>query len=161
MSFGDSESQVGIVGYGAYVPLYRLPGSEIVRIWTGGRGGSPVREKAVAGLDEDVITMSIEASRNAIARARINRPKLILADEPTGNLDTRTSDEIMDLLQRLNREQGITILFVTHDPEIAEYCNRVIHFRDGRIESDQNNHTQPAADQTQQPLPTGPAVTDH
>ncbi|MCY4023524.1 MAG: hydroxymethylglutaryl-CoA synthase [Anaerolineaceae bacterium] len=64
-------SQVGIVGYGAYVPRYRLPGSEIARIWTGGRGGSPVREKAVAGLDEDVITMSIEAARNAIARARI------------------------------------------------------------------------------------------
>ncbi len=64
-------SQVGIVGYGAYVPRYRLPGSEIARIWTQGTGGSPVREKAVAGLDEDVITMSIEAARNAIARARI------------------------------------------------------------------------------------------
>lgn len=65
-------SQVGIVGYGAYVPRYRLPGSEIARIWTQGRGGSPVREKAVAGLDEDVITMSIEAARNAIARARVD-----------------------------------------------------------------------------------------
>lgn len=65
------ERQVGIVGYGAYVPRYRLPGREIARIWTQGRGSSPVREKAVAGLDEDVITMSIEAARNAIARARV------------------------------------------------------------------------------------------
>lgn len=80
-----------------------------------------------------------EKQRAAICRALVTRPPLLLADEPTGNLDTKTSDEIMDLLQRLNREQGITILFVTHDPEIAEYCNRVIHFRDGRIESDERN----------------------
>ena len=82
-----------------------------------------------------------QQQRVAIARSLINRPKLILADEPTGNLDSTTSDEIMDLMQRLNREQGITILFVTHDPEIAAYCNRVIQFRDGRIERDERNHT--------------------
>ncbi len=63
---------VGIVGYGAYIPRYRLPGAEIARIWTGGRGGSPVKEKAVAGLDEDVVTMAIEAARNAIISAGIN-----------------------------------------------------------------------------------------
>lgn len=68
--------QVGIVGYGAYVPRYRLPGSEIARIWTGGAGGSPVTEKAVAGLDEDVITMSIEAARNAVTRAGIDAEEL-------------------------------------------------------------------------------------
>ena len=84
-----------------------------------------------------------QQQRVAIARSLINRPKLILADEPTGNLDSKTSDEIMDLLQQLNREQGITILFVTHDPEIAAYCNRVINFRDGRIERDERNHTVP------------------
>ena len=82
-----------------------------------------------------------QQQRVAIARSLINRPKLILADEPTGNLDSTTSEEIMDLMQRLNREQGITIVFVTHDPEIAQYCNRVIHFRDGRIERDERNHT--------------------
>ncbi len=70
--------QVGIVGYGAYVPRYRLPGSEVARVWTNGLGMSPVNEKAVAGLDEDVTTMSIEAARNAVARAGID-PRLIRA----------------------------------------------------------------------------------
>jgi len=69
---------VGIVGYGAYVPRYRLPGREVARVWTGGLSGSPVQEKAVAGLDEDVITMSIEAAQNALARAAID-PRLIRA----------------------------------------------------------------------------------
>jgi hydroxymethylglutaryl-CoA synthase len=66
------DRRVGIVGYGGYVPRFRLPGSEVARIWTNGLGGSPVKEKAVAGLDEDVITMSIEAARNALARAQID-----------------------------------------------------------------------------------------
>ena len=66
------DREVGFVGYGAYVPRYRLPASEVNRIWKGGQGGVPVKEKAVAGLDEDVITMSIEAARNALARAGIN-----------------------------------------------------------------------------------------
>lgn len=69
---------VGIVGYGAYVPRYRLPATEVARVWTGGLGGTPVKEKAVAGLDEDVITMSIEAARNALARAQID-PRSIRA----------------------------------------------------------------------------------
>ncbi len=66
------DRQVGIVGYGAYVPQYRLPGQEIARVWANGLSGSPVKEKAVAGLDEDVITMSIEAARNAVKRAQID-----------------------------------------------------------------------------------------
>ena len=61
------DRQVGIVGYGAYIPRYRLPGKEVARIWTKGLSGSPITEKAVAGLDEDVTTMSIEAARNAVA----------------------------------------------------------------------------------------------
>lgn len=72
------DRQVGIVGYGAYIPRYRLPGTEVARVWTNGLGGSPIKEKAVAGLDEDVTTMSIEAARNAVDRAAID-PKLIRA----------------------------------------------------------------------------------
>lgn len=70
------DQSVGIVGYGAYVPRYRLPAKEVSRVWTNGMAGTPVREKAVAGLDEDVITMSIEAARNAIARAGISPKEL-------------------------------------------------------------------------------------
>lgn len=67
-----TDRKTGIVGYGAYVPRYRLPGSEVSMLWTGSKSGSPVKEKSVAGLDEDVITMSIEAARNALARAVID-----------------------------------------------------------------------------------------
>ncbi len=67
---------VGIVGYGAYVPRYRLPASEVSRVWTGGEGGLPIKEKAVPGLDEDVVTMSIEASRNALKRAGIQPTRI-------------------------------------------------------------------------------------
>ncbi|MDR3573301.1 MAG: hydroxymethylglutaryl-CoA synthase [Anaerolineaceae bacterium] len=71
-SFLKPVKPVGIMGYGAYVPRYRLPASEMARIWTGGKGGLPIKEKAVAGLDEDVATMSIEAARNALSRAGIS-----------------------------------------------------------------------------------------
>jgi len=70
------DKAVGIIGYGAYVPRYRLPAKEVARIWTGGKGGVPIKEKAVPGLDEDVATMSIEAARNAMARARIDPQEL-------------------------------------------------------------------------------------
>jgi putative ABC transport system ATP-binding protein len=78
-----------------------------------------------------------QQQRVAIARALVNRPSLILADEPTGNLDSVTSAEIMSLFQRLNRDQGITIVLVTHEVDIAEYAKRQIHFKDGLIISDQ------------------------
>jgi putative ABC transport system ATP-binding protein len=77
-----------------------------------------------------------QQQRVAIARALINQPSMILADEPTGNLDTKTSIEIMELFQRLNLERGITVVFVTHNPETAEYVERVVRIRDGVIESD-------------------------
>ncbi len=77
-----------------------------------------------------------QQQRVAIARALINDPALILADEPTGNLDSRTSVEIMRIFQQLNRDKGITIVTVTHSDEIASYADRVVVFRDGRIKED-------------------------
>ena len=78
-----------------------------------------------------------QQQRVAIARALVNDPELILADEPTGNLDSRTSIEIMEILQRLNRERGITVLLITHEHDIAEYGSRVVTVRDGRVRSDE------------------------
>jgi len=75
-----------------------------------------------------------EMQRVAIARALINNPKVIFADEPTGNLDTKTGKDIMELLKRLNEEQGTTVVLVTHNEEMKQYATRVIHLRDGKIE---------------------------
>jgi putative ABC transport system ATP-binding protein len=77
-----------------------------------------------------------QQQRVAIARALVNDPVLLLADEPTGNLDTRTSVEVMEIFQRLNVERGLTIVLVTHEPDIAEYGTRIVTFRDGRIRAD-------------------------
>jgi putative ABC transport system ATP-binding protein len=77
-----------------------------------------------------------QQQRVAIARALANEPQLILADEPTGALDSKTSEEVMKLLVQLNREQGITVVIVTHDPGVAEHCDRVIRFADGCITQD-------------------------
>ena len=81
-----------------------------------------------------------QAQRVAIARAVVAEPSVLLADEPTGNLDTARSQEIMDLLVRFNRERGITILMVTHEPDMASYASRTIKFRDGQVESDERTH---------------------
>ena len=78
-----------------------------------------------------------QQQRVAIARALITDPAIILADEPTGNLDTRTSIEVMDIFQTLNRERGITVMLITHEQDIAEHGTRIIKFRDGRVVNDQ------------------------
>jgi len=96
-----------------------------------------------------------QQQRVAIARALVTQPPLLLADEPTGNLDTRTSLEVLDLLQRLNREQGITIVLVTHERDIAECASRVIEMRDGQVRSDKRTEhpTNAAAVLASLPLP--------
>jgi len=77
-----------------------------------------------------------QQQRVAVARSLVNHPALILADEPTGNLDSRTSVEVMEIFQRLNRERSITLVLVTHEPDIAQYADRIIVFKDGKIKSD-------------------------
>jgi len=81
-----------------------------------------------------------QQQRVAIARALVNQAPIILADEPTGNLDTKTSAEIMELFVKLNTESNITIILVTHEPDISKYSRRVIKFLDGRIVSDEKKH---------------------
>ena len=77
-----------------------------------------------------------QQQRVAVARALVNNPALILADEPTGNLDSRTAVEVMEIFQRLNRESGITLILVTHEQDIAQYAQRVVVFKDGKIKKD-------------------------
>jgi putative ABC transport system ATP-binding protein len=97
---------------------------------------------AIVGLSERERNMPNQLSggqqqRVALARALVNNPSIILADEPTGALDTRTSVEVMEIFQRLNRERNLTVIIVTHESDIALYAERVIHVRDGRIASDE------------------------
>jgi putative ABC transport system ATP-binding protein len=95
-----------------------------------------------------------QQQRVAIARALVNNPSIILADEPTGALDSRTSVEIMAIFQKLNRDSGITMIVVTHEPDIACYANRNIHFKDGRLQRDHRVERPRQAAQELAELPT-------
>jgi putative ABC transport system ATP-binding protein len=119
-------------------------------------GASERRRKALEALEAVGLSDRAEHHPNqlsggqqqrvAIARALINRPSILLADEPTGNLDSRTSVEIMSVFQKLNAEQRITIVLITHEPAIAEYGSRLIAFKDGRIVSDERNDARRVAE---------------
>jgi putative ABC transport system ATP-binding protein len=99
-----------------------------------------------------------QQQRVAIARALITNPSILLADEPTGNLDTRTSIEVMGIFQRLNMERGITVLLITHEHDIAEYGSRIISCRDGQIVSDNRVVRRRSADEELRALPQEAAV---
>lgn len=101
-----------------------------------------------------------QQQRVAVARALVNDPALILADEPTGNLDSRTSVEVMEIFQRLNRERGITLVLVTHEPDIAEYATRVVVFKDGKIKKDYQVENQRDAAEELRNLPAVEADDD-
>jgi putative ABC transport system ATP-binding protein len=99
-----------------------------------------------------------QQQRVAIARALINTPSILLADEPTGNLDTRTSIEVMDIFQTLNRETGITVLLITHEMDIAEYGTRIVTFRDGQVVADRAVAKRRLAENELAALPPAQAV---
>ena len=96
-----------------------------------------------------------QQQRVAIARALLNNPSILFADEPTGNLDSRTSIEVMEIFQRLKQERGITIVLITHEPQVSEYGSRIIAFKDGQIVSDQVNDRQRLATGELARLPVG------
>jgi putative ABC transport system ATP-binding protein len=98
-----------------------------------------------------------QQQRVAIARGLVNSPSLLLADEPTGNLDSRTSVEIMEILQNLNDEHGLTVVIVTHEPDIAQYAKRALEFRDGKMKKDVLIQNRSIASEV---LPTLPAVDE-
>jgi putative ABC transport system ATP-binding protein len=111
-----------------------------------GRRQRALEVLSLVGLEKRLDHMPSQLSggqqqRVAIARSLVNRPSLILADEPTGNLDSKTSSEIMELFQSLNAKEGITVVLVTHEADIAAYAHRQIHFRDGLVTSDERSES--------------------
>ena len=143
--------KIGFVfqGFNLLARTTALDNVELPLLYNGaGRRGGDRRKRAMAalvavGLADRANHYPNQLSggqqqRVAIARALVNEPAILLADEPTGNLDSRTSIEVMSIFQKLNMEHGITILLITHEHDIAEYAGRIISFRDGRILGDQS-----------------------
>jgi putative ABC transport system ATP-binding protein len=141
--------KIGFVfqGFNLLARTTALENVELPLLYNGKSGRASARHKRAIGALEAVGMKQRshhypnqlsggQQQRVAIARALINNPSIVLADEPTGNLDTRTSIEVMEIFQRLNEDHGITVLLITHEHDIAEYARRVISFRDGKIVAD-------------------------
>jgi putative ABC transport system ATP-binding protein len=145
---GVRNTQIGFVfqGFNLLTRTSAVENVELPLLYAGSVSARDRRERSVAALRAVGLGDRLghhpnqlsggQQQRVAIARALVNNPKLLLADEPTGNLDTRTSIEVMGIFQRLNEEKGLTIVLVTHEPDIAEYGSRIVAFRDGRVRSD-------------------------
>ena len=140
--------EIGFVfqGFNLLSRTSALENVELPLLYAGGIGASERKARAAdalagVGLGDRMHHHPNQMSggqqqRVAIARALVNKPALLLADEPTGNLDTRTGIEVMEIFQRLNIDRGLTIVLVTHEPDIAEYGTRIVSFRDGRVRAD-------------------------
>jgi putative ABC transport system ATP-binding protein len=132
--------------------LTALHNVELPMLYSGEYTSAERKERAIdaltaVGLGDRIDHKPKELSggqqqRVAIARALVNDPTIILADEPTGNLDSKSATEIMGIFQRLNYEYGITVIFVTHEPDVAAYTRRIIRIRDGLIAADETVHDQ-------------------
>jgi putative ABC transport system ATP-binding protein len=142
-------TEIGFV-FQAFNLLARTPAVENVELpllYAPKVGAKERRERAIGALQAVGLGERLwhhpnqlsggQQQRVAIARALVNTPRILLADEPTGNLDTRTSIEVLGIFQRLNARDGLTIVLVTHEPDIAEYASRVVSFRDGVIRTDE------------------------
>jgi putative ABC transport system ATP-binding protein len=145
---GVRNTEIGFVfqGFNLLSRTTALDNVELPLLYNGVRNAKERRERATAALQSVGLGERLghhpnqlsggQQQRVAIARALVNDPTLLLADEPTGNLDTRTSIEVMGIFQRLNAERGLTIVLVTHEMDIAEYGTRILGFRDGRVRTD-------------------------